>query len=86
MAMGKVTLVANYKFFPMAVASFGFHYVLYFYALITALMSIWGFFTIKDTDQLSLTEIQNMLKKNEAQEDERMTLLHEPYLQAGCMK
>ena len=77
MAMGKATLVANYKFFPIAVTSFGFHYVFYFYAFITALMAVWGFLTIEDTDQLSLTEVQNMLKKNEVQGEERKSLLHE---------
>ena len=61
-AMGKVILVANEKFFPMAIASFGFHYVVYFYALVCAIMVVWGLLTIKDTDKLSLTEIQNMGK------------------------
>ena len=77
MALGKATLVANYKFFPIAVASFGFHYVFYFYAFVTALMAVWGFITIKDTDHLSLAEIQNMIKKNEAQGEEGKSLLHE---------
>ena len=61
-AMGKLILVANYKLFPIAIASFGFHYVVYFFALMMAVMVTWGFLTIKDTDQLSLTEIQNMGK------------------------
>ena len=60
MAMGKVILAANQKFFPTAVASFGFHYVVYFYALIMAIMVMWGFLTIQDTDGLSLTEIQEL--------------------------
>ena len=77
MALGKSTLVANYKFFPIAVTSFGFHYVFYFYSFITALMAVWGYLTIEDTDQLSLTEVQNMLKKNEVQGEERKSLLHE---------
>ena len=79
MAMGKITLVVNYKLFPMAVTSFGFHYVMYFYALITALMGAWGFLTIRETDELSLTEIQDMLNKTELQEEERMSLLYESY-------
>ena len=66
MALGKATLVANYKFFPIAVTSFEFHYVFYFYAFITALMAVWGYLTIEDTDQLSLTEVQNMLKNKRA--------------------
>ena len=73
MALGKATLVANYKFFPMAIVSFGFHYVLYFFATMTAIMVTWGFMTIKDTDQLSLTEIQDMggdAERKKEREDE----------------
>ena len=76
MAMGKITMVANYKFFPMATAAFGFHYVLYFYALTSALMALWGLFTIQDTDKLSLTEVQQLLKRNEVQSEEKKKLLH----------
>ena len=60
--LGRVTAVANYKFFPIAVASFGFHYVVYFFALMMAIMVTWGFRTMIDTDKLSLTEIQDMGK------------------------
>ena len=58
-----IALVVNYKIYPSAVATFGFHYVMYFYAIIVAMMVAWGGLTIKDTDQLSLTEIQDMHKK-----------------------
>ena len=53
----------NYKIYPIAVKTFGFHFVMYFYAIIVAMMVAWGGITIKDTDQLSLTEIQDMHKK-----------------------
>ena len=65
MAASELVLMINLKLFPMAVAAFGFHYVVYFYAIITSLLAVWGFFTIKNTDQLSLTEIQDMHEKNE---------------------
>ena len=58
-----VALVVNYKIYPNAVEMLGFHYVMYFYAIIVAMMVAWGGITIKDTDQLSLTEIQDMHKK-----------------------
>ena len=61
--------MANEKFFPTALASFGFFYVVYFYALICAFMVLWGFLTIKDTDQLSLTEIQDMGKDAEQKKE-----------------
>ena len=58
-----IALVVNYKIYPSAVETFGFHYVMYFYATIVAMMVAWGVLTIKDTDQLSLVEIQDMHKK-----------------------
>ena len=68
-------MVANYKFFPIAIASFGFHFVVYFFALMMAITVIWGFRTMIDTDRLSLTEIQDMGKdtgrKKEKEEDNK---------------
>ena len=55
--------MVNYKIYPNAVEMLGFHYVMYFYAIIVAMMVAWGGITIKDTDQLSLTEIQDTHKK-----------------------
>ena len=71
--MGTLMTMAYFKFFPMAIASFGFHYVLYFFAAMTAVMVTWGFMTIKDTDQLSLTKIQDMggdAERKKEREDE----------------
>ena len=50
----------------MAVESLGFHYVVYFYAIITALLAAWGFLTKKNTDELCLVNIQDMHKNTEA--------------------
>ena len=66
MSIAMIACMANYKFFPMAVESLGFHHVVYFYAIITALLAAWGFITIKNTDELSLVEIQDIKKKTEA--------------------
>ena len=55
-----VILMGNYKLYPIAMETFGFHFVVYFYAAVTALFTIWGLLTIKNTDRLSLTEIQDM--------------------------
>ena len=65
-SIGMIACMTNLKFFPTAVESLGFHYVLYFYAIITALLAAWGFLTIKNTDELSLVAIQDMHKKTEA--------------------
>ena len=65
MATTFFSLMGNYKLYPIAVETFGFHLVIYFYAAITATATLWGLLTIKDTDRLSLTEIQDMHKKTE---------------------
>ena len=39
---------------------------MYFYAIVVAMMVAWGGLTIKDTDRLSLTEIQDMHKTSAA--------------------
>ena len=70
-AMGRLILMANYKLFPVAIASFGFHYVVYFFAMMMAIMVTCGFLTIKDTDRLTLTEIQTM-GKDAKRKEERM--------------
>ena len=67
-ATANVVVMGNYKLYPIAVETFGFHYVVYFYAGITATATLWGLLTIKDTDRLSLTEIQDMHKKTEVPE------------------
>ena len=68
MATSYVVLMGNYKLYPMAVETFGFQFVVYFYASITATFTIWGLLTIKNTDRLSLTEIQDMHKETEVPE------------------
>ena len=62
-AASYVALMGNYKLYPIAVDTFGFHYVMYFYSAVTAILTIWGLLTIKNTDRLSLTEIQDMHKR-----------------------
>ena len=76
-AASYVALMGNYKLYPIAVDALGFHYVMYLYTAITAMMTLWGLLTIKNTDRLSLTEIQDMHKKTAVpgrwKEDSEMT-------------
>ena len=65
MATTYISFMVNLKIYPIAVAAFAFHYVMYFYAAMMAFMVVWGGITIKYTDKLSLTEIQDMHKKND---------------------
>ena len=52
--------MVNVKLFPTAVASLGFYSVVYFYAAVAAAFTMWGLMTIKDTDKLSISQIQSM--------------------------
>ena len=77
-AMQYTTSMVNVKLFPTAVASLGFHSVVYFYAVVAAAFTIWGSITIKDTDNLSLSEIQRMYSgtvNGNVENEEEMTLL-----------
>ena len=65
MATTYISFMLNLKIYPIAVAAFAFHYVMYFYAAMMAFMVVWGGLTIKYTDKLSLTEIQDMHKKTD---------------------
>ena len=69
-ALGKIILVVNHKLFPIAITLFGFRNVVYFYALMMALMVIWGCLTIKDTEHLSLSEIHDNGRNDELWNDE----------------
>ena len=59
-AVQYITRMVIVKLFPTALSSFGFHSVVYFYAMAAASFTIWGLITIKDTDKLSLSQIQSM--------------------------
>ena len=72
-ALGQTALMANYKLYPIAMETFSFHYVVYLYAATTAAFTIWGVLTIKNTDGLSLTEIQEMQKISVRSEESEMT-------------
>ena len=60
-----VAAIINVKIYPIAVEMYGFHWVMYFYAVTWAFIVTWGGLTIKDIDHLSLTEIQDLNKKTE---------------------
>ena len=62
-ALQYLAQMLNVRFFPIALSSFGFHPVAYFYATVVAAFTIWGWLTIKDTDKLSLSEIQGIYRK-----------------------
>ena len=70
--------MVNEKFFPMAVASFGFLNVVYYYALIMAIMVVWGYLTIKQTEGMSLTEIHDIGRNDEWKQEEEEEMLLQP--------
>ena len=61
--------MVNQKLFPIVVSTFGFYSIVYFYSAIVAVFTIYGWLTIKDTDKLSLSEVQAMFKKKGVSEN-----------------
>ena len=57
--------MVNQKLFPIVLSSYGFYTVVYFYATVVALFTTYGWLTMKETDKLSLSEVQVMYRKKE---------------------
>ena len=72
-ALQYIALMVNVKLFPLALSSFGFYPVAYFYAAIAAMFTIWGMLTIKNTENLRLSKIQGMYSKKGVPELENMS-------------
>ena len=60
--------MVNQKLFPIVLSSYGFYTVVYFYATVVALFTTYGWLTMKETDKLSLSEVQVMYRKKEEHE------------------
>ena len=57
--------MVNQKLFPIVLSTYGFYTIVYFYATVVALFTMYGWLTMKETDKLSLSEVQVMYKKTE---------------------
>jgi hypothetical protein len=58
-----VALMLNVKCYPILTATIGFPAVAYIYAAMICLMTLWGAATIRNTDGLTLVEVERMFEK-----------------------
>ena len=64
-ALQQITIMVNQKLFPIVLSTYGFYTIVYFYATVVALFTTYGWLTMKETDKLSLSEVQVMFNKKE---------------------
>ena len=55
--------ILTMKIFPLLINTIGFQGTVYFYAAVSIAMMIWGVFTIKNTEDLTLAEVERMQDK-----------------------
>ena len=63
MGIQRIALVINMVIFPMATSSGLFHIICYVYASFTLVMGVWAMITIKETDGMSLVEVEELYGK-----------------------
>ena len=63
MATNHIPLIINMLVFPMATSSGLFHIACYVYSSFTLFMAVWAIITIKETDGMSLVEVEELYDK-----------------------
>ena len=63
MATNHIPLIINMLIFPMATSSGLFHIACYVYSSFTLFMAVWAITTIKETDGMSLVEVEELYDK-----------------------
>ena len=60
LGFGYAAAMISAKVFPYQVDSLGFHGTMWVHAAISAVMTLWAMLTLKDTDGLTLVEVERM--------------------------
>ena len=63
MATNHIPLIINMVVFPMATSGGLFHIACYVYSVCALFMAVWAMITIKETDGLSLVEVEELYEK-----------------------
>ena len=63
MATNHIPLIINMVIFPMATSNGLLHIASYVYSIFTLFMAIWAKMTIKETDGMSLVEVEELYDK-----------------------
>ena len=70
--VGAVANIATYcsmMVYPIASGAGAFFELMLAYGAISTFMTVWAIFTVKDTDNMSLVEIENSFKESRASKD-----------------
>ena len=67
MATNHIPLIINMVVFPMATSGGFFHIACYVFAVCTLFMAFWAMITIKETDGMSLVEVEELYEKENQQ-------------------
>ena len=71
-AMANVAVYCSMMVYPIASGAGAFFELMLGYGVISAFMTVWAIFTIQDTDNMSLVEIENSFRKGKAQNNADM--------------
>ena len=66
-ALAYVALYCNMMVYPIASGASAFFELMLGYAAISAFMTVWAIFTVKETDNMSLVEIENSFRNEKVQ-------------------
>ena len=62
MAMSYLAAYCSMMTYPIVSGAHAFHELMFVYGAISVFMTVWAIFSLKETDQLSLVEIERMFK------------------------
>ena len=71
-AMTNVAVYCSMMVYPIASGAGAFFELMLGYGIISAFMTVWAILTVQDTDNMSLVEIENSLRKGQAQNTAHM--------------
>ena len=71
-AMANVAVYCSMMVYPIASGAGAFFELMLGYGVISAFMTVWAIFTIQDTDNMSLVEIENSFRKGKTQNNAHM--------------
>ena len=65
-AVAYVAAYVNMMAYPMVSGANAFHELMYGYGVIAAFMTVWAMITVKETDNMSVVEIEKLFKRGQA--------------------
>ena len=71
-AMTNVAVYCSMMVYPIASGAGAFFELMLGYGIISAFMTVWAMLTVQDTDNMSLVEIENSLRKGKVQNNANM--------------